>query len=290
MRWKLATRDAASPITASGSGGGGGGRGRSAGPEAAVACGCYGGRFLSWLLGLPSSGQRQGVRRGVASVGGAVLRLGPRLAISRNIYHQWMACGARPAARTQRQLTQCRSPTRAVVSSLFSRMLGSAGKPANCAPASPRLFFLSAQERRLARPRQLSVIAGVMPMVKRRRACCPDTCCRRCLGATTQLRRCHRRPVDPIRMQAMNRRRLALVMLGDCMLGRIVDESLSALPAQRTSVWGDVLPLLQGGMAEQGEEQLNTSNLECAVTAEEQKDESRVFNFRLSPYNVPALT
>lgn len=68
-------------------------------------------------------------------------------------------------------------------------------------------------------------------------------------------------------------RNLALVMLGDCMLGRIVDESLTALPRQLTGMWGDTLPLLQGGMADAaaGEEQLVAANLECAVTAEEEK-------------------
>ncbi|KAL4424873.1 hypothetical protein ABPG77_002096 [Micractinium sp. CCAP 211/92] len=84
-------------------------------------------------------------------------------------------------------------------------------------------------------------------------------------------------------------RNLALVMLGDCMLGRVVDESLSALPAQLERVWGDVLPLLQGGMALPGEGQLVAANLECAVTAEEDRDEKE-FNFRLSPTNVAALT
>ena len=68
-------------------------------------------------------------------------------------------------------------------------------------------------------------------------------------------------------------RRLALVLVGDVMLGRIVDESLTALPRQlHGGVWGDVLPLLKGGMvAGVGEEQLVAGNLECAVTAEDQK-------------------
>ena len=67
--------------------------------------------------------------------------------------------------------------------------------------------------------------------------------------------------------------KLALVLVGDVMLGRIVDESLTALPRQlHGGVWGDVLPLLQGGMAAgEGEEQLVAGNLECAVTVEEQK-------------------
>jgi len=77
---------------------------------------------------------------------------------------------------------------------------------------------------------------------------------------------------DPLLAAAMSRN-LALVMLGDCMLGRIVDESLTALPRQLSSIWGDTLPLLQGGMADAaaGEEQLVAANLECAVTAEEEK-------------------
>ena len=85
-------------------------------------------------------------------------------------------------------------------------------------------------------------------------------------------------------------RRLALVMLGDCMLGRIVDESLMAAPAQRQRLWGDVLPLLRGGMAAPGEAQLNLANLETAVTEAEEPDDTRIFNFRMSPANVPALT
>ena len=68
-------------------------------------------------------------------------------------------------------------------------------------------------------------------------------------------------------------RNLALVMLGDCMLGRLVDESLTALPSQLSGMWGDALPLLQGGMVDvpAGEQQLVAANLECAVTAEEDK-------------------
>ncbi|KAL4451871.1 hypothetical protein ABPG75_007533 [Micractinium tetrahymenae] len=84
-------------------------------------------------------------------------------------------------------------------------------------------------------------------------------------------------------------RNLALVMLGDCMLGRVVDESLTALPGQLERVWGDTLPLLRGGMARPGEGQLVAANLECAVTDEEKKDEKE-FNFRLSPANAAALT
>jgi hypothetical protein len=56
---------------------------------------------------------------------------------------------------------------------------------------------------------------------------------------------------------------LALVMLGDVMLGRVVDASL-ALPGQQEAIWGDFLSLLQGGVRGQGEDWLVTGNLECA--------------------------
>lgn len=52
---------------------------------------------------------------------------------------------------------------------------------------------------------------------------------------------------------------------------QVVDESLSALPAQLERVWGDTLPLLRGGMAWPSEAQLVAANLECAVTVEEEK-------------------
>ena len=66
---------------------------------------------------------------------------------------------------------------------------------------------------------------------------------------------------------------VALVLLGDVMLGRVVDEALTVLrPAQHMHrVWGDCLPLLRGGMAATGEQQLVAGNLECAVTDAEEK-------------------
>ncbi|PSC69444.1 poly-gamma-glutamate biosynthesis isoform B [Micractinium conductrix] len=84
---------------------------------------------------------------------------------------------------------------------------------------------------------------------------------------------------------------VALVLLGDVMLGRVVDEALTVLrPAQHMHrVWGDCLPLLRGGMAATGEQQLVAGNLECAVTDAEEKEEKE-FNFKLSPANVDALT
>lgn len=70
-----------------------------------------------------------------------------------------------------------------------------------------------------------------------------------------------------------------------------MDESLTALPHRLAGVWGDTLPLLRGGLAAggQGEAQLVAANLECTVTAEQEGDAERVFNFKLHPRNVRAL-
>lgn len=70
-----------------------------------------------------------------------------------------------------------------------------------------------------------------------------------------------------------------------------MDESLSSLPRQLAAVWGDTLPLLRGGLADggRGEAQAVAANLECAVTAAEEADESRAFNFKLHPDNVQAI-
>jgi len=57
---------------------------------------------------------------------------------------------------------------------------------------------------------------------------------------------------------------LSIVMLGDVMLGRLVDEGLSAMQDAGLFLWGDTLPLLQGGMAQNGGLQIVTGNLECA--------------------------
>ena len=79
----------------------------------------------------------------------------------------------------------------------------------------------------------------------------------------------------------------AIVMLGDVMLGRLVDEALSAMP-ERSGVWGDTLPLLRGGMTGDSATQLNTANLECAVT-DHQKPAPKTFNFKLSTSNAGVL-
>ena len=82
----------------------------------------------------------------------------------------------------------------------------------------------------------------------------------------------------------------AIVMLGDVMLGRLVDEALSVMP-DKSTIWTDTLPLLRnGGMTEQHDPnaQLNTCNLECAVT-DHPKPAPKTFNFKLSPRNIEAL-
>lgn len=53
-------------------------------------------------------------------------------------------------------------------------------------------------------------------------------------------------------------------MLGDVMLGRLVDEALTHMHDAGESLWGDTLPLLQGGMAQPDGHQIVTGNLECA--------------------------
>ena len=81
------------------------------------------------------------------------------------------------------------------------------------------------------------------------------------------------------------------VMLGDVMLGRIVDEALAVMP-NRADIWGDTLPLLRGGAAVDGqgdpERCMTTGNLECAVT-DYPKPAPKTFNFKLSPQNIGAL-
>jgi poly-gamma-glutamate synthesis protein (capsule biosynthesis protein) len=85
-----------------------------------------------------------------------------------------------------------------------------------------------------------------------------------------------------------------IVMLGDVMLGRIVDEALTAMPNQ-AAIWGDTLPLLRGGVCiptnsseVDPDRCLVTGNLECAVT-DYPKPVPKTFNFKLSPKNIGAL-
>lgn len=79
----------------------------------------------------------------------------------------------------------------------------------------------------------------------------------------------------------------AIVMLGDVMLGRLVDEALSSMP-EHSAIWGDTLPFLRGGMSGDPATQLNTANLECAVT-DHQRPAPKTFNFKLSTSNVGVL-
>ena len=72
------------------------------------------------------------------------------------------------------------------------------------------------------------------------------------------------------------------------MLGRVVDQGLTALPERRRGVWGDFLPLLRGGLAAPGGAQLVACNLECAVTHAEELA-PKTFNFRLHPANIEVL-
>jgi len=76
---------------------------------------------------------------------------------------------------------------------------------------------------------------------------------------------------------------LSLVLLGDLMLGRIVNDALTK--HDRQQVWGNFLPLLRGT---EGSEQLVGGNLECAVTYHNEKYPKQ-FNFRLLPSNVDVL-
>ena len=84
----------------------------------------------------------------------------------------------------------------------------------------------------------------------------------------------------------------AIVMLGDVMLGRLVDEALSSMQAAKTdpktAIWGDVLPLLQGGMTGDPATQLVAANLECAIT-DHQEPAPKTFNFKLSPRNMSVM-
>lgn len=81
-----------------------------------------------------------------------------------------------------------------------------------------------------------------------------------------------------------------LILLGDLMLGRIVDEAFTADKAHVTEVWGDFLPYLQGrvSQAESHTPVLVAGNLECAVTNHEERW-PKAFNFKLSPQNAEVL-
>jgi poly-gamma-glutamate capsule biosynthesis protein CapA/YwtB (metallophosphatase superfamily) len=82
---------------------------------------------------------------------------------------------------------------------------------------------------------------------------------------------------------------LAVALLGDVMLGRLVDAGLAARAPDAGFVWGNALPLLRGGLAPPGGAQLNFANLETAVTNHTERYPGKAFNFKMAPANVGAL-
>eukprot|EP00210_Caulerpa_lentillifera_P007058 g6751.t2 len=77
--------------------------------------------------------------------------------------------------------------------------------------------------------------------------------------------------------------RLSLVLVGDLMLGRCVNEALTKNGLRH--VWGNFQQLLSGGL---GKNQIVAGNLECAITTHNEKND-KDFNFKLSPTNVRVL-
>lgn len=80
----------------------------------------------------------------------------------------------------------------------------------------------------------------------------------------------------------MTAQRLRLAVVGDVMLGRLVNDFLAARPP--AWFWGSALPLLQGADAV-------LTNLECAVTRHEEPwaRSPKVFHFRADPAAVDVL-
>eukprot|EP01025_Chloroclados_australasicus_P008788 TRINITY_DN13232_c0_g1_i3.p1 TRINITY_DN13232_c0_g1~~TRINITY_DN13232_c0_g1_i3.p1 ORF type:complete len:411 (-),score=63.43 TRINITY_DN13232_c0_g1_i3:82-1314(-) len=99
-------------------------------------------------------------------------------------------------------------------------------------------------------------------------------------------------------LTAMQEQDFTLVMCGDVMLGRLVNDSFKTYPQQIQNVWGDTLPILKGEKAGGGGQdreagvkispQIVIGNLECAVTDNEEKF-PKTFNYKLSPGNLQAL-
>ncbi|BCT78201.1 capsule biosynthesis protein [Sinomonas cyclohexanicum] len=74
---------------------------------------------------------------------------------------------------------------------------------------------------------------------------------------------------------------MLIALIGDVMLGRLVDERLrTTAPA---SVWGDTLPVLS-------QADLRLANLECVLAAGGSPWPGKVFHFRSAPKNVACLT
>jgi poly-gamma-glutamate synthesis protein (capsule biosynthesis protein) len=68
-------------------------------------------------------------------------------------------------------------------------------------------------------------------------------------------------------------------LMGDVMIGRLVNEQLDYVPA--IYIWGDVLPILKNS-------DLNLINLEAALTKSSQRV-PKVFNFKADPHKVQSL-
>lgn len=75
---------------------------------------------------------------------------------------------------------------------------------------------------------------------------------------------------------------LQLLMLGDCMLGRLVDEALETQPPEYP--WGDTLPILQGA-------DWRMCNLECVISdrGTPWSAYTKAFHFRSAAKNVAVL-
>jgi len=85
----------------------------------------------------------------------------------------------------------------------------------------------------------------------------------------------------------MGSKRMAVVMLGDVMLGRLVDEALTVME-NRAAIWGNTLPMLQNKMNGAVDDQIVAINLECAVTTHD-VPAPKTFNFKMSPQNIDVL-
>jgi poly-gamma-glutamate synthesis protein (capsule biosynthesis protein) len=74
---------------------------------------------------------------------------------------------------------------------------------------------------------------------------------------------------------------MRIALVGDVMLGRLVDERLRTAPP--ASVWGDTLPVL-------ADADLRLANLECVLARGGSPWPGKVFHFRSAPRNVACIT
>ncbi|KAF6254501.1 hypothetical protein COO60DRAFT_314397 [Scenedesmus sp. NREL 46B-D3] len=94
-----------------------------------------------------------------------------------------------------------------------------------------------------------------------------------------------RKPCLPAPCAAMEGDQLKLVLLGDIMLGRYVDDEFE-LPQRKIAAFGDVLPLIR---QHNPGHTIVAGNLECAVTSHPVPT-PKAFNFKLHPNHVGVLT